>query len=42
MFLASFHSPDVVFEQLSAIYAIARYACRALKVCADGVSLLFG
>jgi len=32
MFLASFHSPLVVFEQLSAIYALSRYGCRSLRV----------
>lgn len=32
LFLASFHSPLVVFEQLSAIYALARYGCRSLRV----------
>ena len=32
MFLASFHSPLVVFEQISAMYALARYGCRSLRV----------
>jgi phosphoribosylpyrophosphate synthetase len=32
MFLASFHSPQVVFEQLSVIYALARYGLRKLLV----------
>ena len=32
MFLASFHTPDVVFEQLSAIYALARYGAKSMRV----------
>jgi phosphoribosylpyrophosphate synthetase len=32
LFLASFHTPDVVFEQLSALYALARYGARSLRV----------
>jgi len=32
MFLASLHSPDVVFEQLSALYALARYGSRSMRV----------
>lgn len=31
-FLASFHSPEVVFPQLSAIYALAKYRAREYKV----------
>ena len=31
-FLASFHSPEVVFTQLSAIYALAKYRAREYKV----------
>jgi hypothetical protein len=31
-FLASFHTPDVIFEQLSMIYALPRYFARSLTV----------
>ncbi len=32
MFICCFHSPLVVFEQLSALYALARYGARSLKI----------
>ena len=32
IYLASFHSPDVIFEQLSIIYAIPRYLARSFTV----------
>ncbi len=32
IFIASFHSPDVIFEQLSIIYAIPRYLARSFTV----------
>lgn len=32
MYIASFHSPQVVFEQLSIIYALPRLGCRSLRV----------
>lgn len=32
LFLASFHSPEVIFEQLSVIYAIPRYLAKSFTV----------
>ncbi|XP_066269170.1 uncharacterized protein [Branchiostoma lanceolatum] len=32
VFLASFHSPDVIFEQLSVLYAVPKYLARSFTV----------
>ncbi|CAF2752370.1 unnamed protein product [Rotaria sp. Silwood2] len=32
LFLASFHSPQTIFEQISLLYHLPKYLCRSLKV----------